>query len=481
MQTVPFPCGHCGKLIAINSQHLGQQVRCPYCQQVVIAPLSADASIGRTPDPSPLPPAPSSDLTERVLPAPVSANTAEDIFSPVNADDDLFGRSEVPRIEMPPESLPPALAGGNAVSPPEPPSSPASTLPWAQGPPDAAPPAPLAPFAQNESTAVLHESGAPPWPADPLPAMLPLSSAETPPSPPLAPSALEEDKGKDASARTRRPTQAKAPWFLLLVFCPLLLYSIFISLFAFLLYRNHQQLQEKLHERFDTMPDVGDDPGVRRGKKVSLTDRYKPELATLRLPESLCTTLGKPLRIGDLQVTPNRVERKRVFIIVESARPEPCPHDSLVLYLNLKNLSPDYAFAPLDNYFDRYWRPGLDLIPPLTLLEVGNKYRCYGGPAHWYPRGDPANRREWVQGRRDQGDFLQPGEEKEMFVCTDGDDAEAAAVLFGAESGEGYHGSFLWRVRVRRGLVRFGNKAYSATAVIGVRFNDSDIRQAAPQ
>lgn len=299
-----------------------------------------------------------------------------------------------------------------------------------------------------------------------------------------APAALQpasESQPSAASARTVKRTEAKAPWFLLLVFCPLLLYSIVISIFAFFIYRDVQRLQERIRNPFETMPDVGDDPGVRKGKKASLlTDRYKPELARLPLPESLCTTLGKPLRVGDLQVTPNRVERKRVSVIVEAAKPEPCKHDSLVLYLNFRNLSAEYAFAPLDNYFDRYWRPGSDLIPPLTLLEVGDK-RYYGGPAHWYPRGDPSNRREWIKGRRDQADLLQPGEEKEMFVCTDGDDDNAAAVLFGEQPGEEYHGPFLWRVRVRRGLMRFQDKDYPATAVIGVRFTESDIHQPTPE
>jgi phage FluMu protein Com len=474
MQTVQFQCGHCGKLMAVNSQHLGQQVRCPHCQQVVIAPPPAGTSTGipSVPPPSaPLPAvSPPPGLDETALHVP---GAADDIFSPGDAGSDLFGRTEAPRLELPSETLPPTLPGDNLAPPPEPQPTVGSTLPWMMQQPAAEPPAPLAPFAQSESTAVLPGGAAPPWPGGALTETLPPPPAEAPP---------EDLRSGSIGARAyaRGQTQAKAPWFLLLVFCPLLLYSIFISIFAFLLYRHDQQLQELFRERFDKMPDVGDDPGVRKGKRVSLTDKYKPELAAVPLPEPLCTTLGKPLRIGELQVTPNRIERKRVFVIVESARPEPCQNDSLVLYLDLKNLSTDYAFAPLDNYFDRYWRPGMDMIPPLTLLEVG-KHRFYGGPAHWYPRGDRNNPREWVKGRRDQGDFLQPGEEKQMLVCTNGDNAESAAVLFGAEAGDEYHGPFLWRVRVRRGLVRLEDKDYPATAVIGVRFTDADIHQAAPE
>ncbi len=472
MQPIQFQCGNCGKLMAVSSEHLGQQVRCPHCQQVVIAPppdLPSSPSSEPEEDKTGISGVPSAQgLAETVLHK--TADAAEDIFSPPNAGSDLFGLAEPPRIEIPLETQMPTLPSDGAVPPQPSPMILASTLPW-EAKQSAENAASLAPFGQSQNTAVLG-GGMPPWP----------SGAVTETLQPPAPSVPLFSKGEQSTAgsRSAKREEAKAPWFLLLVFCPLLLYSIVISIFAFFIYRHEQQLQEQFRERFDKMPDVGDDPGVRKGKRVTLTDRYKPELATLPLPKSLCTTLGQPLRVGDLLVTPNRVERKRVSVVVESAKPEPCQHDSLVLYLDLKNLSNEYAFAPLDNYFDRYWRPGMDLIPPLTLLEVGD-YRCYGGPAHWYPRGDRANRREWVKGRRDQADFLQPGEEKEMFVCTDGGDDTAAALLFGDQPDEGYHGRLLWRVRVRRGLVRFQHKDYSATAVIGVRFTDSEIRQAATE
>jgi hypothetical protein len=198
------------------------------------------------------------------------------------------------------------------------------------------------------------------------------------------------------------------------------------------------------------------------------------------LPDHLRTTLGQPLRIGDLCLTAERVERKRVRVIVEGGfKPEPCLGDSLVLYLTLENLSEDRAFAPLDNYFDRYWEKGHPL-PPLTLLEAG-RHRFYGGPAKWYPRGAVDNRREWVEGRKgSEPDLLQPGEIKKghFFVCTDGNDGEAQRVLFGDKKQEPYRGTYLWRIRVRRGRVLVKDKVYSATAVVGVEFSARDIRAA---
>src|SRR6516225_5521737 len=41
MQTVQFQCGHCGSLMGVGVDLLGQQVRCPTCQQIVTAPASA--------------------------------------------------------------------------------------------------------------------------------------------------------------------------------------------------------------------------------------------------------------------------------------------------------------------------------------------------------------------------------------------------------------------------------------------------------
>jgi len=64
METLTFQCGHCNKLMAVGVANLGQQVRCPHCQQVVIAPSQ---------------PAPTSALPEAAKePDPLAANPATD-------------------------------------------------------------------------------------------------------------------------------------------------------------------------------------------------------------------------------------------------------------------------------------------------------------------------------------------------------------------------------------------------------------------
>src|SRR5262249_53128687 len=150
------------------------------------------------------------------------------------------------------------------------------------------------------------------------------------------------------------------------------------------------KLQKAPHP-LEMFPDVeGDTPGVQKnGKKTSFKGQIAPEnlkrLAEASLPAHLRVPLGETLRVGGLEVTPLRVERKAVRVFVEGyARPEPCPHESLVLHLRLRNVSAASTFTPLDNYFDRNWKKGRG-APPLTLLEVGTR-RFYGGPAEWSPR-----------------------------------------------------------------------------------------------
>jgi DNA-directed RNA polymerase subunit RPC12/RpoP len=488
MQTVNFQCGHCGKLMAVGSGFLGQQVRCPYCQQVVVAPpppstnpipapVQAPPPAESNPAPAPLPePLPAPELSETLVHVPTPTGDHEDIFSTSEATDDLFGRPEPPRLEIPPDPL----AQTQAEAPVPAPQGETLTATAPYLPPEvAAPPSPT-----SDGTAILSSGdGESPWAAGSITEMLPFSPAEVPvESPPQS----FTDTVSPSTSRPKRRAESGTPWFMILVFSPLVLYSIVVTVFAVLLYMHQREVEDRfIEDRFKILPDDGDNPGVQKekGKKVSKVFSYKPDFATLPLPANLITTIGEPIQIGDVQVTPKRVERKRVSVFVQNhERPEPCTGDSLVLYLAIKNLSSEYSFAPLDNYFDRYWKPGTDQLPPLTQLEVGDKERFYGGPAKWYPRTDKGPEREWVEGRKGfEPELVKPGQEKEFFVCTDGEDARAALTLFGVRKNEKarepYHGSLLWRVRVRRGLIQVRGKEYPATAVVGVKFTDKDVKE----
>jgi hypothetical protein len=113
---------------------------------------------------------------------------------------------------------------------------------------------------------------------------------------------------------------------------------------------------------------------------------------------------------------------------------------------------------------------------PLTHLVAGSHRLC--GPAKWNPPGGK-DRTEWVEGRRLILTGLKPGEEGEGFVCTDGDDPAAARVLFGERGAAPDPGPFLWRVRLRRGLIDWHGQERSATTVIGVEFPRSAIDKGA--
>ena len=96
MQTVNFQCGNCNNLMAVGAEHLGRQVRCPHCQAVVVAPAAAPA-----PSPAPASSAVESPLPETVSFQPPRLGEQDDIFAPPEPTDDLFGRPEAPRVEMP--------------------------------------------------------------------------------------------------------------------------------------------------------------------------------------------------------------------------------------------------------------------------------------------------------------------------------------------------------------------------------------------
>jgi hypothetical protein len=308
--------------------------------------------------------------------------------------------------------------------------------------------------------------------AAPLPWSPPAASAEAA----TLPEALTEAPTV-APARRGRDGAGRVNWFIPLVFVPLVIYAIAATAVAGFIYLRWQSEKPSL---FDQLPDVeGDTPGVRKEKrKVRLV--ITRELALTKLPEHLRVKLGDTIQVGDLRVTPVKVERRKVALLAANApdQPEPSPHDALVLTLRLKNTADDYAFTPLDNYFDRAWKPGNDEAVPLTVLQT-DREAFFGGPAKWFAQdGARRQEREWLHGRKNVDRAgLAPGEEAETIVATDGWDPAIPAHLFGADA-EGqrakapYRGKLLWRVQIRRGLVEWRGKDVPATAVIGVEFDD---------
>jgi hypothetical protein len=132
--------------------------------------------------------------------------------------------------------------------------------------------------------------------------------------------------------------------------------------------------------------------------------------------------------------------------------------------LQYRNVSSDCVFSPTDPYFDRRWRSGSAGMP-YGFLELGEK-RYFGGALAWKP-GEPANRRETIDGQCYRS--LLPGEELKSTICTN-PDPNLHEILMG------YSGPLLWRVQLRRGMVSVAKREVSATAVIGVAFTSADVR-----
>jgi hypothetical protein len=128
------------------------------------------------------------------------------------------------------------------------------------------------------------------------------------------------------------------------------------------------------------------------------------------------------------------------------------------------------AFYPLDPYFVRAWRevPGESKAGmPFTYLEVGRE-RFYGGPIALAEREE---RHESIRGQKLDHE-LMPDEEMESFVCTDPELPVEAALRHTSRP-------LLWRVQVRRGLVKTPNRGeVSASAVIGVEFTRDEVTAA---
>ena len=112
MQTVKFQCGKCQKVMAVGDNLLGKQVRCPHCQQVILAPATVPAPVpvpALAPAGAPTP----GGAPEVVFRMPVQRTEEEGSIFGENEEegDDLFNSPRAPTVELPP--APPPLAALN--------------------------------------------------------------------------------------------------------------------------------------------------------------------------------------------------------------------------------------------------------------------------------------------------------------------------------------------------------------------------------
>jgi hypothetical protein len=325
-------------------------------------------------------------------------------------------------------------------------------------------------FAANEPTEVFVDFVTP-RPIEPPTEPIEISETETfretpdhAAAPPQAPPAEPQSAAFQPSTRLGQVPARSGDWrkYLLAILIPYAVFATAAAVYFFLQAR-------KAPQGFEALPDVeGEHSGTSRVKPRNFViDRV---IADAELPARLWTRLGKPIRVGDVEVLAESVEQRKILFRYEGStrRPTESAGESLVLKLGFRNLSAAEAFAPTDPAFVRLWRQGKETTKPYTFLDIdGAKF--FGGACRWRPRGrrdgEPL---EYIDGQ-DFRSVLSPGEAMTSLVCTDPDNA---AIITAARAARG---PLRWRVEVRRGPIRVHDRPVSACAVVGVAFDPSEI------
>jgi hypothetical protein len=250
--------------------------------------------------------------------------------------------------------------------------------------------------------------------------------------------------------------------FVLLILIPLVSYAVLATIAVIVLL-----LRSQSPDPLERLPDIeGQYKGARHTRQGAISyERIRPDSP---VPAKLRVGLGQNLRVGDVEIHPERVALGRIRFRQQGFEPEPAEGDSLMLRFTVKNVSLDTEFSPTDPYFDRQWNTLFSSGAPYTCLEIG-EHRLYGGALRW-ERGRSCPLQETIDGQPYR--ILQPGEELATLACTD-PDAHVRRLL------ADYHGPLLWRVWLRRGFVQVGDREVSATAVVGVEFEQGDVHMSA--
>jgi phage FluMu protein Com len=310
----------------------------------------------------------------------------ESIFAGPEAGDDLFGGGPpAPQVEYPP-----------APAPAPPPVVPATV---AFNQPD---------FGQN-ATAIA--------PA-PAPAMHDFHDA---------------DGESELPAPRPRPLYDKSmgPLIALIFLVP---YSILTTLFIIYLL---MQLWGQPHP-LDMLPDPVKKGEPKRVERI----RHDYPLASHQK-----VGLGSSLRVGELEVQPQKVEKK---------------DGNLVLELRVKNVSSDQAFSPLSDQF-LHVQKDRDGGKPYTFLQSESFQPVYGGFLE-VRKGAPGKEIQAPEGD------LAPGQGELIVLTTMDNDQKLVKRIVESKD------RLVWRVQLRRGLVPLRGKQISATTIVGVQFSAGDIK-----
>jgi hypothetical protein len=463
MSNLMFPCERCGQRMAVLPENQGKAVRCPHCQQVVVAPTG-----NLPPDHGPVNaagPAPANDWVDAVIAAPGGVS-GESIFEATEEGDGdaLFASPAGPLVEMPPE---PAVA---FMDPAAPAAAPPPVLEIDAGLPDPAlvqPPVEAA-GPGYDVTATAQVMAPPPEPGlDFTAAVQPprttdqrpgegtadlnftrlVSGTEAPlPAVPLGTADGAEADGGGAFVSAPAPgvgylRPARASSFIPTLLIFLIPYCLVSTIAVVLLYLRRPAPEPSL----ELLPDPRPDPkagGPARGGNRKGRVPHDAEV-----PANLRVGFHQTVQVGDVEVTPQAAA---------------WVGDDLRLTVKVVNRSRDLEFNPVSQAFLDYSRLAVrqKALMPYTFLESGKEEssRVYGGKWRTLQEGRP------FKGR------LSPGDEMTAQLTTDPRDRDQVQAL------KGFAGPLLWRVQVRRGLVLFKGEEVSTTAVVAVEFAAGDIK-----
>ena len=459
MQTVNFNCSFCGKLMAVGINLLGRNVRCPHCKQILQAPATTGAP------PTAPPPFAVQEPSFESPSAPIES--PDSIFGEV-LDEDVFG-TRAPKVHMPNQpSAPPPPASRTMIS----------NAPSVSAPPYSPPPP--APYVDARTEEL-------PLPAELPPRVNPWGAA--PPSAHRARNDLPPDDATELethreelpqSSRVSRPAVRGGGggifvWMLL--FYALVATGIAAYLFYDKTLKEEKQQADggKKEHPFTAIPDLYGYYEKADRKKIQKFEGMPG--ANLEVPKELQVKLGESITIGQLEVTPLRVEYREIMRFRKptgKTEYETKPIDRVyVLHLHLKNISDDVYFHPNDPALNRRYVPSQrDSIPPYSGIVIGKDF-FLGGPLLW-PDSDYTH--QYIEGQENDGKLLGPKEERNTVVASD------MAVLPIRTAVEAAGGTpIIWRVDLRRGLEKYkdaeGNeKEYSARSVIGVVLSPGEMR-----
>jgi hypothetical protein len=181
-------------------------------------------------------------------------------------------------------------------------------------------------------------------------------------------------------------------------------------------------------------------------ESVPKTVNSSPVGALPPLPEENVASLRNAIRLGDVEVTPMGIVVTRLDLVrsIDPAAWRREKSASLVLILNLKNISKDRTFAPLESRFVREQTSATDRSTIATSRGQGINLFPLAVDSEWSIVGQEFT-------------VLKPGESVETVIASE---PGAAGRLTD---------HMTWHVRLRIGPYR--------TDVLGVRFNKDDVER----